>query len=80
MVLCELSDFAEFVLENQHKKENYREWLSLPGKNMNYLVADFIIRIKNAAMANRKVVEMPFSNINKNIGIYNSISNFFKKF
>jgi small subunit ribosomal protein S8 len=34
----------------------------------NYSVADFIIRIKNAAMANRKDLEMPYSNINKNIG------------
>lgn len=35
---------------------------------MNYLVADFIIRIKNSALSKRKDVELPFSNINKEIG------------
>jgi small subunit ribosomal protein S8 len=35
---------------------------------MNYLVADFIIRIKNSAMSKRKEVVLPFSNINKEIG------------
>jgi small subunit ribosomal protein S8 len=34
---------------------------------MNYLVADFIIRIKNASLARRKQVIMPYSNINKAI-------------
>jgi small subunit ribosomal protein S8 len=32
---------------------------------MNYLVADFIIRIKNASLARRKQVVMPYSNVNK---------------
>jgi small subunit ribosomal protein S8 len=35
---------------------------------MNYLVADFIIRIKNSALSKRKEVILPFSNINKAIG------------
>ena len=35
---------------------------------MNYNVSDFIIRIKNAAMARRREVILPFSNINKEIG------------
>jgi len=35
---------------------------------MNYLVADFIIRIKNSALSKRKDVVLPFSNINKEIG------------
>jgi small subunit ribosomal protein S8 len=35
---------------------------------MNYSVSDFIIRIKNATMARRKEVVLPFSNINKEIG------------
>jgi small subunit ribosomal protein S8 len=35
---------------------------------MNYLIADFIIRIKNNALSKRKEVELPFSNINKEIG------------
>ena len=35
---------------------------------MNYLVADFIIRIKNSALSKRKEVSLPFSNINKEIG------------
>ncbi len=35
---------------------------------MNYLVGDFIIRIKNASLARRKHIDMPFSNINKEIG------------
>lgn len=34
---------------------------------MNYPIADFIIRIKNAYLANRKVVVMPYSNMNKSI-------------
>lgn len=35
---------------------------------MNYLVSDFIIRIKNSALSKRKEVALPFSNINKEIG------------
>jgi small subunit ribosomal protein S8 len=35
---------------------------------MNYLIADFIIRIKNSALSRRKEVILPFSNINKEIG------------
>lgn len=35
---------------------------------MNYLIADFIIRIKNSALSKRKEVELPFSNVNKEIG------------
>jgi small subunit ribosomal protein S8 len=35
---------------------------------MNYLIADFIIRIKNSAFSKRKEVALPFSNINKEIG------------
>jgi small subunit ribosomal protein S8 len=35
---------------------------------MNYLIGDFIIRIKNSALAKRKEVILPFSNINKEIG------------
>src|ERR1035437_3894092 len=35
---------------------------------MNYLIADFIIRIKNSALSKRKEVALPFSNINKEIG------------
>lgn len=35
---------------------------------MNHSVSDFIIRIKNSAMAKRKEVVLPFSNINREIG------------
>lgn len=35
---------------------------------MNYLVSDFIIRIKNSALSKRKEVALPFSNMNKEIG------------
>lgn len=35
---------------------------------MNYLIADFIIRIKNSSLSKRKDVLLPFSNINKEIG------------
>ncbi len=35
---------------------------------MNYLVSDFIIRIKNSASARRKEVELPYSKLNKEIG------------
>ena len=35
---------------------------------MNYLIADFIIRIKNAAQANRKQVVLPYSKLNKEVG------------
>lgn len=35
---------------------------------MNYLVADFIIRLKNAAIARRREVVLPYSKLNKNIG------------
>jgi len=35
---------------------------------MNYLIGDFIIRIKNSALSKRKEVALPFSNINKEIG------------
>lgn len=35
---------------------------------MNYLVADFVVRIKNGALSKRKEVALPFSNINREIG------------
>lgn len=35
---------------------------------MNYLVADFIIRLKNAAAARRREVILPYSKLNKAIG------------
>lgn len=35
---------------------------------MNHPVSDFIIRIKNASMAQRKEVILPYSKINKEIG------------
>lgn len=36
---------------------------------MNYVVADFIIQVKNAYMANRKTVTIPYANISKAIGL-----------
>lgn len=35
---------------------------------MNYLVSDFIIRLKNACLAKRRKVILPYSNMNKEIG------------
>jgi small subunit ribosomal protein S8 len=35
---------------------------------MNHSVSDFISRIKNAAMARRKEVDLPYSKLNKEIG------------
>lgn len=35
---------------------------------MNYQIADFVIRIKNASMANRKEVKMPYANVLLSIG------------
>lgn len=35
---------------------------------MNYQIADFVIRIKNASMANRKEVKMPYANVLLAIG------------
>ncbi len=35
---------------------------------MNHLVSDFLIRIKNSAFSKRKEVQLPFSNINREIG------------
>ena len=35
---------------------------------MNHSVSDFLIRIKNAALARRRIVILPYSNINKEIG------------
>lgn len=35
---------------------------------MNYLIADFLLRIKNAYLARRKEVVAPYSNVNKEIG------------
>jgi small subunit ribosomal protein S8 len=34
---------------------------------MNYLIGDLIIRLKNAALARKKDVELPFSKVNKAI-------------
>ncbi len=34
---------------------------------MNHSVSDFLIRIKNAALARRREVDLPYSNINKEI-------------
>jgi len=47
---------------------------------MNYLIADFIIRIKNSALSKRKEVVLPFSNINKAIGKVLVKEGFFGKY
>jgi small subunit ribosomal protein S8 len=60
---------AEFVLESSHRKENYPALQKPVGKyNMNHSVSDFMIRIKNASLAHRREVVLPYSNINKEIG------------
>lgn len=35
---------------------------------MNHIVSDFVIRIKNAALARRKTVVLPYSKLTKNVG------------
>jgi|SRR5579872_2039229 len=35
---------------------------------MNYLVADFMVRLKNAALARRRTALLPYSKLNKAIG------------
>lgn len=51
--------FVGFVLENMHTKGKSRVLERLVGKNMqNYPVGDFLIRIKNASLANKKEVEV----------------------
>lgn len=35
---------------------------------MNYQVGDFIIRLKNACLARRRTVELPYSKLNKSVG------------
>lgn len=35
---------------------------------MNYLIGDFIIRIKNSILARRKNVTLPYSKLNKEVG------------
>lgn len=37
------------------------------GKNMNYSVGDFVIRLKNAALARKREVVAPYANISKAI-------------
>ncbi|RJQ38721.1 30S ribosomal protein S8 [Candidatus Microgenomates bacterium] len=46
---------------------------------MNYQVSDFVTRIKNASLAKRKKVLMPFSRINKSIGEILVKENFLKE-
>jgi small subunit ribosomal protein S8 len=68
--ISEDSDYAECVSESLHPRGNYQEYLSQAGKNnymMNYHVADFTTRIKNAYAARRKSVQMPYSKITKAI-------------
>lgn len=65
--IFDVSVCADYVLENAQRKENCREYSRQVGKHMNYVVADFLIRIKNASAARRKEVVMPYSNINKAI-------------
>ncbi|OGH47646.1 MAG: 30S ribosomal protein S8 [Candidatus Levybacteria bacterium RIFCSPLOWO2_01_FULL_39_10] len=36
---------------------------------MNHQISDFLIRIKNSAMARRHIVNMPYSNITKQVGL-----------
>lgn len=61
-------DFVVCVLESSHQKESFRELLSQLGKNMNYLIGDFIIQIKNAYLANRNVVTMRYSKLSMAVG------------
>ncbi len=36
---------------------------------MNYIVGDFVIQLKNASMANKREIVVPYSNISKAIGL-----------
>lgn len=63
---------AGFVLKSWRQKANCRELKKRLGselvESMNYKVSDFISRIKNAALAHRKRVLIPYGKINKAIG------------
>jgi len=65
-------DYVDYALEALLLKENCLELLKQAGselaESMNYQVADFITRIKNAGLARRKKISMPSYNINKAIG------------
>lgn len=58
-VIWENMEFVDFVLENMQWKVKFPVLERLVGKNMQtYPVGDFLIRIKNASLANRKEVEV----------------------
>ncbi len=65
------SNYAVFVLENLHLKDKFQELLKLVGKwrtmSQTDPIADMLIRIKNAIMADLDTVEMPYSTIKANI-------------
>jgi len=58
------------VFANLLQKVNYQEFLNQAGRAdvMNYLVSDFIVQIKNAYLANRKVVTTRYSKLTFAIG------------
>lgn len=64
-------DCADYVLGLWHLGVNYQEFLKQVGRfdklTMNYTIADFIIRIKNASLAQRRKVTMPYAKTIKEI-------------
>lgn len=59
------SDFADCVSVNWQLKENCQEFPNQAGKLYMYYVGDFILRVKNAYMARKQKIDMPYSNIVK---------------
>lgn len=64
MLTCASSVFADYVSENMHTEEKFPGLERQAGKSMvNYPVGDFLIKIKNAALARRKDVTVPHTKL-----------------
>ncbi len=73
--------YAEFVLENWQERDSFPELKRLVGnKNMNYLLGDFLIRIKNAYMAGRPEVVSPWSKMIEKMAHLLKVNTFIKSY
>lgn len=65
--LCVFLVFADFVSVNWRVKVKFLELEKQAGKNMTDPIADFIIRIKNASLAGKNNVTVPYSRVKESL-------------
>jgi len=76
--ICEILDYAEFVLEKWRIKVLYLELKKVVGKNMD-TISNMLTQIRNAQMVKKETIIVPFSALKYNIAEVLEKAKFVKK-